>query len=100
MARWNGIPTDPTKPIKWVLLDFQASTAVNGTSIYYLKDGGPFSFTSQLSVQDQTGMITVNTGKAKFQISKNHFNLFDYVWIDKDGDGFDDPVVSQPGQGG
>ncbi len=102
LSRWHGTPDDQSKPIKWVLLDFQANVPANGTSIYYLKSGGTGNTTNtNISIQEDSSKITVSTGKAKFQISKNHFNLFDYVWIDKDNDGqFNDAVISQPNQGG
>jgi len=39
LSRWHGIPSDETKPIKWVLLDFNADVNIGGTSTYYLRDG-------------------------------------------------------------
>ncbi|MFH1129077.1 MAG: putative Ig domain-containing protein [Candidatus Omnitrophota bacterium] len=102
LSRWHGTPDDQSKAIKWVLLDFQANAPANGTSVYYLKSGGTGNTAdTNLSIQEDSGKITVSTGKAKFQISKTHFNLFDYVWIDKDNDGqFNDAVISQPNAGG
>ena len=104
LSRWNGTPEDSSKPIKWVLLDFQANVPKNGTSIYYLKtttSNGGNTQNTNLSIQEDSEKIIVNTGKAKFQISKNYFNLFDYVWIDKDNDGqINDLILSQPNTGG
>jgi len=37
LSRWHGIPSDETKPIKWVLLDFNADVNIGGTSTYYLR---------------------------------------------------------------
>ena len=103
LSRWNGTPDDISKPIKWVLLDFEANVPANGTVVYYLKDttNGGNTQNTNLSIQEDTDKIIVNTGKAKFQISKHYFNLFDYVWVDKDNDGqIDDLVLSQPNTGG
>jgi hypothetical protein len=103
LARWNGTVNDSTKPIKWVLVDFQANVSANATSTYNLMSGdnGGNATSSNLTIDSQVDKILVSTGKAKFQVPKNHFNLFDYVWIDKDGDGsFTDAVLSQPATGG
>ncbi|MEZ4526977.1 MAG: hypothetical protein R2941_13760 [Desulfobacterales bacterium] len=102
LSRWNGTPDDAAKPIKWVLLDFQADIPANSTDTYYLKNASAGNASSSsLSLQNASDKITVSTGKARFQISKNWFNLFDYVWIDRDNDGqTDDEIVSQPGKGG
>lgn len=39
-ARWGGAPHDTSKAVKWVLLDFTASVAANGESVYYLRRAG------------------------------------------------------------
>ena len=101
-SRWHGTLDDNLKPIKWILLDFQADVPVNGTSVYYLKDGSTGNTqNTNLSLQESNDKITINTGKAKFEINKNYFNMFDYVLIDKDDDGqIDDAIVSSPNEGG
>ena len=101
LSRWHGTPDDETKPIKWVLIDFQANVPENQSSVYYLKDNGNSSSLPPIYVQEESDKIIVNTGKAKFQISKKYFNLFDYVWIDADNDGqIDDLVLDQQNEGG
>ena len=102
LARWRGIPTDITKPIKWVLLDFQATVLANRTGTYHLTDGGIGNTSStNISIIEDSSKIAVSTGKARFQISKNYFNLFDYVWIDKNNDGLiSDAIITQPFSGG
>jgi len=101
-SRWRGTLDDSSKPIKWVLLDFQADVPANGTSVYYLKNGNIGNAqNTNLSLQQDNDKITVSTGKAKFEINKNYFNLFDYVHIDKDNDGqLNDLVVSSANDGG
>ena len=101
-SRWHGTPDDSSKAIKWVLLDFQADVPANGTSVYYLKNGNMGNAqNTNLSLQQDNDKITVSTGKAKFEINKNYFNMFDYVWIDKNNDSqIDDAIVSSPNDGG
>jgi len=104
LSRWNGTPSDDAKPIKWVLVNFQADAPRNGSGTYYLKErseaGAPPS-NAGMSVIETGDGFTVDTGKAKYAISKRHFNVFDHVWIDGNNDGqLDDPVLSQPGEGG
>jgi len=50
LSRWDGPVSDTTKPIKWVLVDFQADVAANLSSTYYLKSGGTGTTTSGISV--------------------------------------------------
>jgi len=101
-SRWHGTPNDSSKAIKWILLDFQANVPVNGTSVYYLKNGNTGNAqNTKLSLQQDDNKITINTGKAKFEINKKYFNLFDYVYVDKDNDGqLNDMVVSSANDGG
>jgi hypothetical protein len=102
LARWRGIPTDITKPIKWVLLDFQATVLANRTGTYHLTDGGIGNASStKMAIIEDSSKIAVSTGKARFQISKKYFNFFDYVWIDKNNDGLiNDGIITQPYSGG
>lgn len=95
LSRWHGVPSDETKPIKWVLLDFNANVDIGGTSTYYLRDGAVDSTSAtNLKLTEFDDSIVVNTGVANFTINKNYFNLFDYVNIDGKN------IVSQPNDGG
>jgi len=95
LSRWHGIPSDETKPIKWVLLDFNADVNIGGTSTYYLRDGAVDSTpTTDLTLIEDQNSIIVNTGAATFTINKNYFNLFDYVNIDGKN------IIAQPNEGG
>lgn len=59
-----------------------------GVSKYYLKDDGSGnSASTQLSVTDVSGVISVTTGPLKFTVKKNGFNILDQVWLDKNNDG-------------
>ncbi|NJL58275.1 MAG: hypothetical protein HC887_00150 [Desulfobacteraceae bacterium] len=35
LARWDGQVSDTSKPIRWALLDFQASIAANASETYF-----------------------------------------------------------------
>ena len=102
LSRWNGLPSDSTKPIKWILLDFQPTVPANGQRTYMLEekaDGS--SLSSNLKAVEDSQKIEITTGKAKFHINKDGFNLFDYVWIDSDNDSeMDLEVLSSSGKGG
>jgi hypothetical protein len=101
LSRWDGLVNDATKPIRWVLLDFQAAVPANSSETYFLKNQPNKPVVSKLSISDTADKLTVNTGKAKFEISKKYFNLFDNVWIDSDQNGVvDNLIISQVGSGG
>lgn len=100
LARWNGVISDQTKPIQWVLVDFQADVAAGGASTYYLthepdhKSPPP---PAPVKATESEGAITVNTGPLQFRVSKIAFNLFDGVWLDRNKDGrFDDGEAIVP----
>ena len=102
LSRWHGTVDETTKPIKWVLADFQAYVPAEGTATYHLTDQGTGNIAdTNLEIQEDNDHITISTGKAIFKIRKTGFNLFDQVLIDSDGDGtVDDEVVSSSLQNG
>lgn len=73
--------------VKWLLVDFQANIGANEEKTYYLTDGSGNTPNSKLKVIGSAKDITVITGPMKFIVSKEHFNLFDGVWVDKNNDG-------------
>jgi len=81
VSRWDGAPDDATKPIRWVLVDFQADLVGGGITSFVLKGvtaGGTTG--GSVTVDDTpTGYIEVNTGALAFRVSKTGFNMFDYV---------------------
>jgi len=82
-SRWGGAPSDATKEIKWVLLDFQASVSTGSTASYYLKDrvGADPTPSATVTITTSAPYITVNTGiggiTAKIRTDK--FTLLDSV---------------------
>ncbi|KIH75488.1 hypothetical protein SAMN05660860_03243 [Geoalkalibacter ferrihydriticus] len=99
LARWNGPLADETLPIRWVLVDFQADVSASGTSEYELSKtehaGGGFE--SPVEIIERADRFLVDTGAARFSISRSYFNLFDQVWAGK-GEG--SLVVDQVERGG
>lgn len=80
MARWNGTPDDATKPIAWLLLDFQLDLPAGGAVPLQLVPVARTEEPSPLRItrDDPTG-VTVETGAATYQFSKTAFRLFDSV---------------------
>mgnify|MGYP001581773158 CR=1 FL=1 len=79
ISRWDGLISDTTKPIKWVLVDFQADVVANATATYYLKDGGTGTAMSGITTTATAGQFSISTGAATITINRNNFNLFDTV---------------------
>lgn len=74
-----GLTQDPS--LKWVLCDFQATVASKNKAVYTIRDDNSSTPATTLSVTDATDKITVATGAITFTVSKQHFNLFDEVWL-------------------
>lgn len=89
LSRWGGAPTDGSKEIKWVLLDFRASVASGSTAVYYLKDraGSDPATSPAVSVTQDSTYITVDTGAGGItaKIRKDKFTLLDSVVLNASG---------------
>ncbi|MGD9101147.1 MAG: hypothetical protein PVF45_11765, partial [Anaerolineae bacterium] len=71
LARWGGAPDDPSAPLRWVLIDFQASVGPQDTAYYFLQAGGPGPQPPHaLSVHDGAEALTIDTGVARFSVNK------------------------------
>ena len=79
LSRWGGGKDDTTKPVKWLLVSFLANVSANDTATYYLATGTPAARTSKLVLNETGTDITVETGPAKFIISKTSLSLFNSV---------------------
>jgi hypothetical protein len=85
-ARWGGSPDDASKAVKWVLLDFPASVAASGESIYYLRRSGTrVDPPASIKVIDDGGTVVVNTGAAEFRMRRDSFDLFNGVELEGAG---------------
>ena len=76
LARWGGTPADASKPVRWLLIDFQADVPAGGATTYRLVDsGGPSPAVPMLALTDGAGALTVDTGVARFSVSKSDGSL-------------------------
>jgi len=100
-AAGAAVPAQLTPMVKaedgrllWVLADFQADFKANEVRTYALRRAGAGGAPAagagvknpvSLSQTDET--VTLANGVIQLQLSKTKFNLFDSVWLDRDGDG-------------
>lgn len=69
--------------VRWVLLDFQAEVAANGSAIYRLVNDKPAkAIKNGVVVNDGAAALTVSSGPLKIVISKKQCNLFENVSVD------------------
>ena len=79
-SRWGGTPDDATKPIKWLLVDFDAQVLASATRIYRLQTRPDAILPApSLVTENSASRIVINTGAATFTVSKTSFTLFDRV---------------------
>lgn len=80
-SRWEGEPSDESKPVKWLLVDFQASLAAGETSIYRLRTRKSEPERGASMVTEIGDSLVVDTGAATFRLSKSEFALFSSVTL-------------------
>ncbi len=88
LNRWEG----RDHSLRHVSVQFQASVgpytgAGTGTNVYFLKDDGPGSFSTGLTVSNETDWIIVQTGPLRFTVNKHAFNIVNEAWLDADSNG-------------
>lgn len=81
LSRFGGGVADTTRPIQWLLISFKSSVAANGTKKIYLKSGARVNNGTPLLVTQDSSKVVVDTGAAKFIVSKTAFTLFDEISI-------------------
>ena len=81
--------TAPDGTLTWVLVDFQTDLAPGEVKRFSLRRAaGPRPAAAQpVRINQDTDSLTVVTGPLKAVISKKHFDLFEEMWLDRDGDG-------------
>jgi len=85
LARWGGAPGDPSAPIRWLLADFQADVAAGGrAAVRLVGSGGAAPAAPPLAVEELPGSVVVDTGAARFEVSRGDGRL--------DGPGLAAPV--------
>ncbi|MBI4470151.1 MAG: hypothetical protein HY650_12600, partial [Acidobacteria bacterium] len=71
LARWGGTPENHSKPVRWLLLDFQSAVPPHETATYRLvNSGGALPAYPRLIVSDARSAVGIDTGVAQFSISK------------------------------
>jgi PKD repeat protein len=86
--RWLGRDSS----IRHLGVHFQATMSAfrgpgSGTNVFFLKDDGPGSFSTPLTVSNLASAVTVQTGPLKFTINKQAFNILEDVWLDANSNG-------------
>ena len=72
----------------WLLLDFQDSVEAFGNSNLILRDiASTVAHPTPLQFTEDQNQVEVATGPLKVQINKQIYNLFETIWLDKDGNG-------------
>ena len=81
LSRWDGLASDTSRPIRWVLVDFQSTLAANGARIYTLRDTGAGNAGPQglsLDTSDPAAWV-VRTGAIDVRIPTTRGAIVDRV---------------------
>lgn len=70
-ARW------PDNSIRWLLLDVLADLPAGGSRVVILQSGAPARPLSGITVRDEPGALTIDTGAATFVFAKSEFRVRD-----------------------
>lgn len=62
LSRWGGPPSDASKAIRWLLVDFQVGLAPNEVKTVRLRAGTPPAPPAAITVSSGTGALVVDTG--------------------------------------
>lgn len=85
ISRWGAL-NDEKKPIKWLLVDFQADAAENGKSTYYLTRGISKPMRSAIRVVENSEKVSIDTGMLAFAIRKDRFDLLSEIVVRNAGE--------------
>jgi len=84
--------------LRHVLAHFEATVPADGTATYHFQTSGAGPAPAKRVQVAQAGAsVTVDTGVLRFVVRRDAFNLFDEVWLDRDGNGTyatDERIVS------
>jgi len=79
MSRWNGAPSDFSKPISWLLVDTRVSLGPSETAAFTLTSGQPQSLAGLNILQNDANGLVISTGVARFTLSRTAFQFFEQV---------------------
>jgi hypothetical protein len=106
LSRWHGSRSHPRAPLRWVLVTARLGCPASGSTRVFLsatRDTFPAATGTfpALEVTETSDSILVDTGVARFAVSRDRFDLLRQVWIDKDGDGeAETALLSEEAPGG
>ncbi|MCU0725890.1 MAG: hypothetical protein MUE73_08900, partial [Planctomycetes bacterium] len=94
-SRWGGRPGDRHCPARWVLLDFPATVARSGRTEFRLRydrddsreGGSGREIAGAALVAEDDRRILVDTGRIRFQVTKDRFGLFEAAEFEGSGSG-------------
>ncbi len=69
-ARWGGGPDDQSRPVKWLLLDFQADVPAHGDATFSLQQAGALPVPPRLVVSGDGGDVRIDTGAVQWRLSR------------------------------
>ena len=84
LAKW------PDGSTRWLLLDFQVDLEAGRKRVFSLRFGDgvkPLAVSDPLTVRQEDGSVTVDTGSMRVKLSGGGFAPLGEVWLDGDGDG-------------
>ncbi|MBI5693890.1 MAG: glycoside hydrolase family 127 protein [Verrucomicrobia bacterium] len=98
LVRW------PDGSVRWLLVDFQADLAAGSRGRYRLVSAPPLAVPATgpvLRVISTSTGATLETGPLKVELTRDGFDPFGAVWLDRDGDGrfAANERVTRPGGG-
>jgi hypothetical protein len=110
LQRWRAAPDAKKAPIRWILVDFQADVEAHGVATYRLqlakkgkKPKGVKLAKPRFDVALSASRLAVETGVARFIVSRERAGFLESVEFDLDGDGALEPnerlIDSSTGEG-
>lgn len=79
VTRWGGLPSDTSKMIKNLMVDFQATVSANSTVNYFLRTGGSGNTGTGMTIISDANQFSIATGNATYLLSKNGLVQFGSV---------------------
>ncbi len=81
-AQFRALNHWPDGSIRWILCDFQVSLEPEQSATFRLEQGGETTAPSGvLAVRDGRRLVTIDTGVARFSVSKQRFTVLDRVTV-------------------
>ena len=96
LARWP----DGSQKSVLLIVNVEPSSGPSNFRLHYGAGVSRSAVATRLAVTEDTGAITVDTGRIRFQLVKSAFHVFDQAWIDANGNGIyetGEQLLSAPG---